>query len=95
MLPKLRSTVAVPAVDSTHWALSAVSGYDSPLSLIHWVLDFAHAPLFPLVFCQEISIRLPLSPDFWLVPADFFVVQSIHIRQFDGGFDSMCALNSK
>jgi hypothetical protein len=95
VLPQLWSTTAVPAIDSTHGTLPTMSGYDSPLSLIHWVLDFALAPLFPLVFCQEISIRLPLSLDFWLVLAGFFVVQSIHIHQSDGGFDWMCALNSK
>jgi hypothetical protein len=35
------------------------------------------------------------SPDFWLTPADFFSVQSIHLRQFVGGFNWMCGLNSK
>jgi len=44
---------------------------------------------------QGINIRLPLSLDFWLVPDGFLDVQSIHTRRLVGGFDWMCALNSK
>jgi hypothetical protein len=51
--------------------------------------------MFPLVFCQEISIRLPLSLDFWLVMAGFFVLKSTHSYRFDDGFDWIRALNSK
>ena len=91
----LWSTVAVPAVDSTHWALSAVSRYDSPLSLIRWMLDCAHAPLFPLISCQEKSILRPLSPDSWLVQTGFFVVQSICSYRFDDGFDLIVCLKSQ
>jgi hypothetical protein len=69
-----------------------MSGYDSPRPLIHWMLDFALAPLFPLVSCQEIYIRWSLSPDPWLVLTDLFVVQSIHIHRFDGGFDLLLCL---
>jgi hypothetical protein len=92
MLPKLQSAAAIPAYASTHRALSTVSGYDPLLSLIHWLLDFALAPLFPLASCQEIFIRLPLSPDFWLVLTDFFVVQSIHIQQFNSEYDLIVLL---
>jgi hypothetical protein len=59
------------------------------------MLGFALAPLFPRVACQEIFIRLPLSADFWLVKAGFFVVQSIHIHRVDDGFDWAWVLNSK
>ena len=72
-----------------------MSGYDSPLSLFHWTLDFALAPLFPLVSCQEIFIRLPLSPNFWLVLAGFLDVQFIHIRRFDSGFNLAVCLKSQ
>jgi hypothetical protein len=56
------------------------------------MLDFVLALLFPLVSYKEIFIRLPLSPDFGLVPTDFFVVQSIHIHQSDGGFELIVRL---
>jgi hypothetical protein len=72
-----------------------MSGYASPLSFFHRMLDFALAPLFPLVSFQEIFMRLPLPPDFWLVLAGFFIVQSKHIHRFDDGFDWMWTLNSK
>ena len=92
VLPKLRSAHAFPTHDSTYWTLPTVSGCDSPRPLIHWMLDFALAPLFPLVSCQEIFIRWPLSPDPWLVLTDFFVVQSMYIRQSDGGVDLIVCL---
>jgi hypothetical protein len=57
-----------------------MNGYDSPRSLIHWMLDFALAPLYPLVSHQENIYPMPHSPDSWLVPTAFFVVQSIHIH---------------
>jgi hypothetical protein len=92
MLSKLWSTVAFSAVDSTHWALFAVSSYDPPLSLFHWMLNFALAPLFPLVSWQEISIQMPFSPNSWLVPDGFLVVQSIHIRLWTGDYDLVVCL---
>jgi hypothetical protein len=94
-LPKLRSVAAIPAVDSAHWALSTVSDYDFPLSLIRWMLDFALAPLFPLVSCQAVFIQSAFFPNIWLAPVGFLVVQSIHIRRFDDDVGWMGALNSK
>jgi len=51
------------------------------------MLDFGLAPLFPLGSCQKAFLRTPFSPGFWLVLADYFVVQSMHIHRFDCGFD--------
>ena len=43
----------------------------------------------------QMVIEYKAGPDFWLVPAGFFVVQSIRIHRSDDGFDWMGALNSK
>jgi hypothetical protein len=61
----------------------------------HRMLDFALTPMFSLVSNQEIFIRIPFSPNFWLVPVGFVVVQSIHIHRFDGGFDLTACLKSQ
>jgi hypothetical protein len=58
-----------------------------PPLLFYWMPDLMLAPVFPLVSCQEISIRSPLSPDLQLVLAGFLDVQFIHIRRFDGGLE--------
>ena len=42
----------------------------------------------------DIHLNAFLS-NFRLVPDGFFDVQFIHIHRFDGGFDWICALNSK
>jgi hypothetical protein len=60
--------------------------------IFNWMPDFALAPLFPLVSCREIFIQIAFSPNFWLVPVGFLVVQSIHIHRFDGGFDLIVGL---
>ncbi len=91
-LPKLRSAAAFPLLNSIYWTLPTMSGYVSPSSLFHWMLDCALAPLVPLVSCQEIFIRLSLSLDSWFVQTGFIVVQSIHIYRFDDGFDLVAYL---
>ena len=66
-----------------------------PPPFFYWMPDLTIAPVFLLVSCQEILIQLPLSPDFWLVLAGFFVVQSIHSYRFDDGFDPIVCLKSQ
>jgi hypothetical protein len=64
-----------------------MSCFAFPYLLLPWMLDFTLAPMFSLVSCQEIFIRIAFSPNFWLVLAGFLDVQFILIRRFDGGFD--------
>jgi len=69
-----------------------MSGYAFPLSLLQLMLEFGLAPLLPLVSCQEAFLRTSFSAGFWLVQADYFVVQSMHIHRFDCGFDQAMRL---
>jgi hypothetical protein len=63
-----------------------------PPLLFYWMPDLTLAPVFPLVSCQEIFIRMPFLPDLQLALGGFLVVQSIHIHRFDGGFDLIVGL---
>ena len=69
-----------------------MSSYAITLSLLQWMLDFGFALLFPLVSCQGAFLRTSLSPGFWLMQVEYFVVQSIHIYRFDCGFDQVMCL---
>jgi hypothetical protein len=64
-----------------------MSCFAFPSLLSYWVLDLTLAPVFPLVSCQAIFIRMPFLPDLELVLAGFLGVQFIHIRRFYGGVD--------
>ena len=72
-----------------------MSCFAFPSLLLPWMLDFSRAPRFPLVSRQEILIRMPFSPNFWLVLAGFLDVQSIQIHLLDGGFDLAACLKSQ
>ena len=95
MLPKLRPVAAVPAYDSTHWALSIVSHSDSLFTLFHWMLDFSLAPWLQLVSVQENSIHTSFLPLFQLALVGVLVVQSLHNRLQKSVLTWQCALNSK
>ena len=69
-----------------------MSCFAFPSLLLPWRLDFALAPMFSLVSCQEIFIQIAFSPNFYLVPVGFLVVQSIQIHRFDDGFDLIVGL---
>jgi len=60
--------------------------------LFSWMLDFTLAPMFPLVLCQEIFIRIP---DLQLVLVGFLVVQLMQTYQFDGGLDRITCRKSQ
>jgi hypothetical protein len=64
-----------------------MSCFAFPSLLSYWVLDLTLAPVFPLVSCQAIFIRMPFLPDLQLVLAGFLDVQFIHIRRFYSGVD--------
>ncbi len=53
------------------------------------MLDFPLALRLPLVPSQKISVRIPLSPDFWLVLFGFSVVQYMHTRLPDAVLDQV------
>jgi len=82
-------------IKPTRRCLSTVNGYDSPLSLLHWMLGFALVAMLLLVSCQDLFIRMAYSPDLQLVLAGFLDVQFIHIRRFDGVFDLVVCLKFK
>jgi len=72
-----------------------MSCFAFPSLPFYWMLDFALAPMLPLVSCQEIFIQIPFSPDLLLVLGGFLVVQSIQIHQFVGVFDLIACLKSQ
>jgi hypothetical protein len=63
--------------------------------LFYWMLDFTLAPVFLLVSCQAIFIRMPFLPDLQIALGGFLVVQSIQGHPFDGGFDQAGCLKSQ